>query len=378
VSLTSPWLVAVLAIVAVVAIGGVVWLWPRLARTTWATLLGRVGLLAVVNVCVLLLVLATVNDQFQFFSDWADLVGAASTQATAVSAGGTASGAVNGALPPPAAVPPSTATQLSGGGSEITYAVTGGSSGVTGQVLVLLPPGYGDAAHRRTRYPVLEGIGGYPSTVGQLPQGFTVASTLAQLVAAHRIRPTIAVFVQPWNPPGRDTECVNGPGGVSAGDQIETWAAVDVPAWLRATFRTDTVRSSWATWGISAGAWCASMFAMLHPQTFSSAIALGGYYRPEWGNWHPFAPGDPRLARYDLTTLAATAPPPVALWLYASKPDNLAYPSAVALMKAAKPPLAISAHIGAAGGHRYTWWTPWFPVALTWLGVHVPGFGPLR
>jgi hypothetical protein len=66
----------------------------------------------------------------------------------------------------------------------------------------------------------------------------------------------------------------------------------------------------------------------------------------------------------------------VALWLFASKVDALAYPATVEFMAAARPPLSITAQIATSGGHRYTAWTPWFPVALAWLAKTAHGFAP--
>jgi hypothetical protein len=188
------------------------------------------------------------------------------------------------------------------------------------------------------------------------------------------LAPTIAVVVQPYTPNERDTECVNGPGGPSAGDQIETFVAVDVPAWVKSHFRARTDRGSWAVWGPSAGAWCAAVTAMLHPDTFSAFMAFGPYFKVEWGNWQPYQPGDPALARYDLTALASQHPPSIAAWIYVSRQDSQSWPETVPFLAAAKPPLAVTTRIVATGGHRTTLWTPWVPVMLTWLAQTAPGF----
>ncbi len=376
--LTGAPLLVLLAAVLVAAVCFAVWVWPRLAATRLMTVAGRLGVLALVNVAALLVAFAVLNDQFQFFSDWADLVGAASSQAAATSSGGSVSSAVNAAVVPRTtggSGPASTSRLLSSTDpSSAIYLVTGGLSGVTSQVQVLLPPGYGDPANAHRVYPVLEGFGGYPSTVVQLSSGFAVQSTLAGLAAQHRLADVISVIVQPWTPPGRDTECVDGPGGRARGDQVETWATVDVPGWVRQHFRAAHARTSWATWGISAGAWCASMSSMLHPDQYSATLSFGGYFAPEWGNWHPFPAGDPRATRYDLVAGARAVPPPVAIWAYVSQRDPVAYPSTRALLAVARTPLSVTARIAPSGGHRYTQWTPWFPVALDWLGRNVPGF----
>jgi len=381
-SLLGAPLLVVLSLLAVAAIVMTVLLWPRLAVTAVWTVLGRLGLISLVNALVLVLALAVVNHQFQFFGDWSDLIGATTTQGTVAPAVASATGgsptravvaSVAPLLPPP---PPSTAVVVAQDSTSTTYAVTGGSSRITSDVLVILPRGYADPANAAHRYPVLEGFGGYPSAVTSTPKSYDLAAQVTGLADQHVLAPMIAAMAQPWTPAGRDTECANGPGGATAGDQAETWIAVDVPAWLRSTFRTRTDRGSWATWGPSAGAWCAEVAAMLHPDTFGAFISIGGYFRVEWGNWQPYAPSDPRVARYDLLARASTDPPPVAAWIYTSRQDSQSAPTALPFIAAARAPLAVSAHVASAGGHRTSLWKPWLPVALTWLATVSPGFAP--
>ena len=376
-SLTSPVLVAVLAVLAVGVVVAIVVVWPRLSATRPLIVSGRVGAIAVLNVTVLLLAFALLNDQFLFFTDWSDLVGAASRQgapaSTWMTAGAGASVAVAHTVDPVSRTPapPSSSWVRSASRGSTTYLVTGGASHVTSEVLVTLPPGYNNPANASRRYPVLVGFGGYPSSVRSLQKGFAVPSALAGVYGRHELAPTVTVYVQPSTPRGRDTECVDGPG-----DLVETWAAVDVPAWVRSHFRARADRAAWATWGSSAGAWCAVMSTMLHPDTFGAALVFSGYFAPDWGNWTPFAPGDPRLRRYDLGILERTAPPPVALWLFASRKDRQSYPMTMAFLRTVHAPTAVTAQIIPTGGHRVTLWTPWLPVALAWLGHNVSGFAP--
>ncbi len=375
-------LLMLLAVLAVAAIVVTVLLWPRLARTAFWTVLGRLGLITLVNALALLLALAVVNHQFQFFGDWSDLIGATTAQGTTAPAVATVTGGsphkaiVATVIPQQPPPPPSTAVVVAQDSISTTYAVTGGASRVTSDVQVILPTGYSDPADATHRYPVLEGFGGYPSVVTSTSKAYDLAAQLGSLADQHALAPTIAVMAQPWTPAGRDTECANGPGGASAGDQVETWISVDIPAWVRSTFRTRTDRGSWATWGPSAGAWCAAVAAMLHPDTFGAFISIGGYFRVEWGNWQPYAPTDVRAARYDLVARAGTDPPPVAAWIYASKQDSQSAPTTLPFIASARAPLAVSAHVVATGGHRTPLWKPWLPVALTWLGTVSPGFAP--
>jgi enterochelin esterase-like enzyme len=254
----------------------------------------------------------------------------------------------------------------------VSYQVTGPLSGVTASVLVTVPPGY-DAAAVRSDYPVLETFAGYPGSVSQWVKTMHLQSALADEVAAHRLRPMIVVSPQIEVPAGTDTECVDGGPGAP---RLETFVTRDVPDWLAAHFRVRTDRGSWASIGLSAGGWCAAMAAMLHPAQFGAAIVLGGYFHPEFeAGYEPFPPHGDAGRRYDLVALAHRAPPPLALWVETSHADPVSYSSSTALLKAARPPLSVTATVLQNAGHRIGVWRGLLPDALRWLGSTVPGFG---
>ena len=88
------------------------------------------------------------------------------------------------------------------------------------------------------------------------------------------------------------------------------------------------------------------MTSMLHPDVFGAGVVLGGYFAPIFGNSYvPFHASDPAAKRYQLVTLATSAPPPVALWLQTSKADSLSYTSSAAILKAAHAPLSIQSQV---------------------------------
>ena len=187
------------------------------------------------------------------------------------------------------------------------------------------------------------------------------------------MRSALIVSPQVEFPPGVDTECVNGGPGTA---QVETWLAQDVPNWVTHTFRVDTDRSSWATIGLSAGGWCAAMATMLHPAQYSAAIVMGGYFRPEFTGTPPFPRHSVSASRYNLVGLAKREPPAVALWVETSHTDPVSYGSTAALLKAARPPVAVTAVVLQHAGHRISVWQGLLPGSLTWLGANVPGFSP--
>lgn len=377
-SLTGPLFLGAIVVLTIAAFVVLVLLWPSLAGRSPGKISARAGMLLGVNFLVLLTAATQLNAQFLFFADWTDLRGAlgGATSSTALSRGATASHAASKKVSGLAAtagtsLPGIPLGRMSPSG-VISYTLKGPLSGITGKVVVQLPPGYTNPGNAGLRYPVMETFQGYPSTPEQWIGTMGLGTVLAQEVAAKRIRPVLIVSPQLEIPVGVDTECVNGTGGKP---QVETWIARDVPNWVAQTFRVQTDRASWAAIGLSAGGWCAAMVAMLHPAQYAAAIVMGGYFRPEFGPlYDAFPPGSPLAGRYDLVALAKRAPPPVALWLETSHTDAVSYNSSAALLRAAKPPLAVNATVLQHAGHRVSLWQGLLPGSLTWLGANVPGF----
>lgn len=335
-------------------------------------------MLLLVNALVLLTAATQLNAQFLFFADWTDLRGAfgGSPTVTALSRGATASHAANRKVRGSAAaagitLPPLPRGHVSPSG-VITYTVKGPLSGITGKIVVQLPPGYTKPGNAAVRYPVLEAFQGYPGSYMSWIEGMKLGDVAAQQAAAKRIGPVLVVSPQIEFPAGVDTECVNGRRG---SPQVETWLTRDVPNWVTHTFRVQTGRTSWASIGLSAGGYCAAMAAMLHPAQYAAAIVMGGYFRPWFGPFYePYPPGSPLAARYNLVSLSKRHPPAVAVWLQTSHADPESYNSSAAFLRAAGPPLAVDATVLQHAGHRISVWQGLLPGSLTWLGANVSGF----
>ena len=377
-SLTGWGFLGLVAGVTVAAFVAVVVVWPSLSGRTPAKVAARVGMLLLVNALVLITAATQLNAQFLFFADWKDVTGAlgGTVTKTSVNRGASASQAAGRTVHGPAA----TADRLPAGlppggvrdGALISYTVTGPLSGIVGKILVELPPGYGEAAARSVRYPVLETFQGYPGAPSQWNYRMHLGDVMAQQVAAKRMRSALIVSPQVEVPAGVDTECVNGRPG---SPQLETWLTQDVPNWVAHSFRVRTDRASWASIGLSTGGWCAAMAAMLHPAQYGGAIVMGGYFRPDFSPaYDPYPPGSRLEARYDLVALGKRAPPPVAMWLETSHTDRLSYSSSAALLKVVKSPMAVQAIVLQHAGHRFDVWQGLLPSSLRWLGANLSGF----
>lgn len=378
-SLTGGLFLSAVAAVTVAAVVALLAWWPALSGARPRALAARTGLLLGVNALVLLTAATQLNAQFLFFADWSDLRGAlgGTTTSTALQrGGGAAAAAARTASGEAAKLRTGALPALPGGSDVLTFRVTGQRSGLSGTVVVQLPPGYRDARNAAERYPVLETFHGYPGAPRQWVDAMDLGGAVSRAVAAHRIRPVLIVSPQLEIPGGVDTECVNGSPG---SPQLETWVTKDVPTWVAATFRVTADRASWATIGLSFGGWCAAMATMLNPAQYAAAIVMGGYFRPEFGPFYrPYPPSAGLARRYDLVALARRAPPPVALWIETSHSDAVSYGSSAALLKAARPPLAIDATVLQHAGHRLSLWQGLLPASLAWLGANVRGFAPPR
>jgi hypothetical protein len=377
-SLTGSLFLDGIVVLTLAAFAALVVVWPRLTpRTPWHVA-GRVGALLLVNVLVLLTAATQLNAAYLFFTGWGDLSGALTGHIaqTSLHRGGAERQAPNiaaaGDVAPVVPHPPPV-TKPVGPTGLVTYVVHGPLSGLTGTVLVRLPPGY-TSAGATSRYPVLEAFHGYPSAPLSWVKVFHIGRAVDQQVGAHALRQPLVVMPQVEIPRGVDTEGVNGP----AGDpQVETWLTRDVPDWVGQHFRVVANRNAWATIGYSAGGFNAATATILHPAQYGAGIVLGGYFRPDFGPFYePFTPASASGRRYDLARQVAHHPPPVSLWVETSHADPLSYHTSAQFLRATRPPMAVHAVVLRNAGHRDSVWITLLPQALRWLGQTVQGFRP--
>lgn len=378
-SLTGPIFLDGIVVLTLAAFIAVVALWPRLtARTPWHVA-GRAGALVLVNLLVLLTAATQLNAAYLFFTGWGDLQGALTGRMvqTSLHRGGGERQAPNISVAgdvAPVVAHPSGLAQPVGSSGLVSYVVHGPLSGITGTVLVQLPPGYTSASAASERYPVLEAFHGYPSVPFNWIKIFRIQQTVDQLAKAHQLRQPLIVMPDLEIPKGVDTEGVNGPPGQP---QLETWLTRDVPDWVGQHFRVIANRNAWATVGYSAGGWVAAMAAILHPAQYGAGIVLGGYFRPNFGPFYePFTSTSPLGRYYDLPRTVKHSPPPVSLWVETSHADHVSYRSSTQFLQATHAPLAVHAVILQNAGHRDSVWIALMPEALRWLGQNAEGFRP--
>ena len=341
------------------------------ARGGLLAILSRAVRLLVLNGLIVVLCAALLNDKYLFYVSWADL-SAGPSSATTVTRGGQPQ--IVKPLKPILRYASETKTlpPLPNPGSrEQSYVVTGADSKVSGQILVQLPAGY-DPNSTRT-YPVIEALHGWPVGPRAVAVELDLHGAFQRLIDARKVADPIIVMPQINTPLTLDTECVDPPAGT--GPKSLTWIGRDVPQWAADHFRVAHGRQSWLVLGASYGGWCAANVGMHYPEIFGGAVSFMGYFAPEFAPTYDPYVTDPLGERtYDLAHLADTAPPPIALWLMASREDLGAYRALVKLLKVAHPPTSVTAHILATGGHRIQTIPPTLPAMASWLTATLPGF----
>jgi len=387
-SLTGPLFSWTLWIVAAALFGWVIYDWPRSASNSFLIILRRIGYQFAVILTVLIATVVSLNSEYSWYSNWEDLgsLFGAAAPGNVVAAGAPATDATGGTVvvgPSKAGttvVPlPKILAQANLGlapnpgaaGQYKNYLVVGPVSGVTQNVTVWFPPSYTEPKMANHRYPVMVAFFGVPGAVSQLTVNMALGKQLATAMTAGTIADSI-ILMPNFAPHNIDTECLDGGKGYL---QMETFITKDVTDWAQRNLRVGADRGSWATFGFSAGAWCASMLTMLHPDIYSAAISLGGYFQPTFtAPYLPFAQGSPQWDHYDLLQLAHDKPPMVALWVQTSKADPISYGTAVQLLNLARPPMSVTADVLPNAGHRFSIWVGLVPQTLKWLGSTASGF----
>ena len=288
-----------------------------------------------------------VNDQYSFYSSWADLAGRSAP----------APGIRTAGLVQP------------GQGTLKVLPVAGGPTNEGDhQVLAWLPPGYDSAADAARRYPVLMFLPGQPSDPVTTFSHFGFGTTASQEIESGRVAPFIAVFPPLMTDPPRDTECTDVPGG----PQAETWLDHDVHGAVDRDLRTD--HRPWTEIGWSTGAFCAAKLLLGHPQQYAAAVGLGGYYTPLTDRTTGNLFGNrPRVREENSPAWLYTHAGGMhgrRLLVVAGQQDADSYPMTRAFLNLVGAAPGVSSAIFPTGGHNYRNYAAFLPRSLEWLYPH--------
>lgn len=152
--------------------------------------------------------------------------------------------------------------------------IPGTRSGFTGRTgYVYLPPAY--QAKNRPELPVMVLIPGQPGSPADWLKAGQLQQTMDAFAAAHQGLAPVVVVPDVNGTDAGNTMCMD-----SQIAKTDTYLAVDVPAWIKATLTVDPNPRHWAVGGFSFGGTCALQMAALHPKIFPSAIDLSGEAEP--------------------------------------------------------------------------------------------------
>ncbi|MBO1414359.1 esterase family protein [Streptomyces sp. FH025] len=381
--LTSEALVNSLLALGAAALLTTLWIWPRLARQRPLPVLGRIGLLTVVQVSLLAVLALSVNNSFGFYTTWDDLLSPSGAKLALAGnenhkGGGAGADALiqptaEGGLETVATLPKGTPEEV---GRIESVRVSGKETGFSDQMFVYLPREYFDPKFALVRFPVLLALSGYPGSSLNLLQEVPLAQTAIELQHSGRMPPTVLVMARPAVVPALDTECVDVPGG----PRTETWFVKDVPEAILSTYRVGRTAGSWATFGYSTGGSCALRLAMRFPNVYGSAVSLHGDFavRQDGYTGGDLFHGDTALAQqHDLAWRLQNLPVPTLNTLIVSTRTESDYPQTVHFVEqatqvaAANPQFKVESLYLDDGGHNFYSWTRELPASLEWLGTHM-------
>ncbi|GAA2140159.1 alpha/beta hydrolase-fold protein [Kitasatospora kazusensis] len=370
--LTSHKVLALSALVSLLLVVGTVWLWPRLAERSWLAVLGRVGTIVVTQVAVMCTLGLAANNYFSFYGTWADLLGTTDNSPVTIQ-----SRMVDGRH---TGIQQISSENVRGSGTVgrepaqvgklDQIRIPGATTGLASNGYVYLPPQYFQPEYQDKKFPAAIAITGFPGIAKNLITKLNYPATELQLIRDGKTPPTVLLMMQPSPVLPRDAECEDLPGGA----QTETYFAKDVPQALRSAYRVAEGVGSLGVIGNSTGGYCGLKLAMKHPDVYSAAVSLSGYYEADDFGDNLFPGDDHRRNLANLDWRLNNLPKPqVSLLLGGSKKgDGDYYRQTQKFIAAAKGSATKLSWIDLpSGGHNFDTWSRMLPASLGWLGQHL-------
>jgi len=343
--------------------------WSRIPGPRVVRLGSRLTLIALSQAMAVLLAALWINNNYQLYDSWSDLMGDnGATGSIQAAAPQSTAGAVDAKGARPGGAQP--ADKLFGPLGQVLdgyqTTITGAKSKITGTVAVWLPPQYFEPAYAHVQFPVVQLLSGAPGNPQTWLIGMQAPEILSAQVKSAESHPFVLVSAS-INVDGRhNPDCSNIPGG----PQVATWLTGDVRHLVESSFRVSSNRDAWGLMGYSEGGLCASKLALQYPQEYAAAVSISGDDVPD---------GDllkPGTAAYEENSpiwLMEHERPreQVALLLTGTRQDSDVSEEAAAMAAAAKYPASVATLISARGGHNMGVWKSVEPQSFDWLSAHL-------
>jgi enterochelin esterase-like enzyme len=356
--LTSGWLLLflLLMVVAVTVLAGVTWDVPRYKR------LRRSGLLLLTQFFVIGTLAAGANMAGGFYASLADVFGVRHIQ-------GPVTQSVEKPVEKVANVEPWLAEARKGVGPGkgvwAPMSISGRRTGYQLPAWVYVPDAYFDVEQPDRKFPVVMLLAGFPGAVENWERQGHMVPVLDRLIAEGKIPPMILISVSQNPEPSRDSECVDAAGGAKA----DTYITQDATEAISQHFRVVPDRSGWSMMGYSTGGYCAVSLALRHPERFSAAISLDGYFEPALdATTGDLFKKDAALQRSytPLQTIHDKRDLPLKFYLMVGDAEARSKQAARSFAGLVRPPDTTTI-VDVPGGHNWNTWNSALPGALSWL-----------
>lgn len=365
-TLTSNSLFFTTLVITVLMFGAVVWLWPRLARQGWRQVLGRIGLVLVVQVLTLSAIGLAANRSFLIYGSWTELAGREKPATISQDAGGTSAVKVIDRQKPDV---PGGANKHVGGEIE-KIMIQGERSQIATPAYVYLPPEYFQKGNEKRVFPAAVVLTGFPGTAENLIHGLAYPKTAWSLVKQKKMKPMILVLMRPTVAPPRNTQCVD----IKDGPQSETFFGTDLPKALTGAYRIGASPRSLGIMGDSTGGYCALKVALEHPETYSAGVGLSADYAPEvdGDSGDLFHGNAAEEKRCDLLWALDHLPQGKTNFLVTtSLQGEENYRPTQKFVSKVKDPARVSSITLDHGGHNFKTWNREIPPSLEWLSTRL-------
>jgi S-formylglutathione hydrolase FrmB len=124
--------------------------------------------------------------------------------------------------------------------------------------------------------------------------------------------------------------------------------------------------------GVSTGGWCAAMLSVRHPDMYSAAASIAGYYRPALPLSYPIALQEKMSLKYNFGLAESKLTQTIPLYLTASVKDKYSFRETSKFLALQHPHLKITYKELQEGGHNSRVWVSLIPEAFDWLQRNIP------
>jgi hypothetical protein len=351
-----------LALFSIAAVGLTIFAviyWGKIYRRTFLNLLLRLLIIFLCQALALVSIGLEVNRANEFYESWNDLFGTSSNYSQNTTTFGSKALITGKEL--------SKADKLPLQSRLVRDVITGSQSQVSNVVYLDLPKSAVDDIYAKTpldpkRYRVIEFLTGFPSQPLMWVKVLKIDHDLALYNQKHVGQEIIGIFPEVNLAGHYDLECMNLPG---TRPPAETWLSTDMHSYLAT--RLGMPDSRWGIMGVSTGGWCAAMLSVRHPDLYSAAASIAGYYRPALPLTDPITLQNEMIKKYDFDKAEAALKQTQKLYITASLGDVYSIRETKKFLAKKHPNLAITYKELPSGGHNARVWISLIPGALDWL-----------